>query len=209
MPDEPEELQVEDARPVFEPPAIQNLPDGDAPPKRRRGRPKGSRNRPRFDEAGNPIGSSSGRTPAIHYGNKRDSTEVSKRLQSIMVGGTGILSVVRPHFQMRDEEAKDIADPLTSYLLRQEQFSPRIREFLDKYDIVAAALAFITYLVRVWVDDTNYRNAAATRNRAETVVDSTARPTEQGGGESSGKSDGERSEIDGGFSGISTPIPPR
>lgn len=209
MPDDPDILEIEDAKPSFDSPAVQTtLPDGSV--KRGRGRPKGSRNRPKFDEEGNPLPTGRLGIAAIHYANKRDALEVSNRLQSIMVGGTGIASVVRPHLQMRPDEAKDIADPLTSYLLRQEQYSPRIREFLDKYDIVAAGLAFMTYLVRVWVDDGKYRKEHGSANtRSETVVDSTARPSEPEFRESSNEGNDERTQTYGGVSGISTPIPPR
>ena len=115
-------------------------------PTKHRGRPKGSRNRTT---------------------SRRDTSEVAKRLQGILEGATGIPAVWHEHLQMTDEEAQSIAEPLSEWLVRQEGNSELIREFLDTYDIVAAAFAVLAYLVRVWRDEAEYRRINRERRPAD------------------------------------------
>ena len=117
--------------------------------RKRRGRPPGSKN-----------------TATSKLATARDSKEVAKRLDKMLLGATGVLSVIRPHLQMTDDESMNISDPLAAYLVRQEQFSPRIKEFIDHYDLAAAGIAFLAYLVRVYRDDVEYR-----KSRASDVVE--------------------------------------
>lgn len=98
---------------------------------------------------------------------KRSTNEVAKRLQGILEGATGIPAVWHEHIQMTDEEAQAIAEPLSEYLVRQEGNSELIREFLDTYDIVAAAFAVLAYLVRVWRDEAEYRRTNSERRPAD------------------------------------------
>jgi hypothetical protein len=115
-------------------------------PSKHRGRPKGSKNRTT---------------------SKRDTSEVAKRLQGILEGATGIPAVWHEHIQMTDEEARSIAEPMSDWLVRQEGNSELIREFLDTYDIVAAAFAVLAYLVRVWRDEAEYRRTNSERRPAD------------------------------------------
>lgn len=117
--------------------------NADGSVRKRRGRPPGSKN----------TGSTS------RLATVRDAKEVAKRLEKMALGATGVLSIIRPHIQMTDREAENISDPLAAYLVRQEQFSPRIKEFIDHYDLAAAGIAFLAYLVRVYRDDVEYRKA--------------------------------------------------
>lgn len=97
---------------------------------------------------------------------RRDTKEVAKRLQGILEGATGIPAVWHEHIQMTDEEAQSIAEPMSEWLVRQEGNSELIREFLDTYDIVAAAFAVLAYLVRVWRDEAEYRRTNSERRPA-------------------------------------------
>lgn len=152
---------------------------------RRRGRPKGSKNK----------------RPTT-----RDSKEVAERIEAMLTGGTGILALVRDHFQMTDEEAEDIAKPLSDYLIRQEDNSEVIREFLDKYDIVAAGIAILTYLVRVWRDEVDYRKAASSGERRAPGREDYTIAKEQR--EQEVQSDGTNGTITGEGGWISTPAIP-
>lgn len=83
---------------------------------------------------------------------KREEREVSVRLANILSGGTGMLGVVKPYLPMTDEEATAIAEPLASYLIRNEATSGVAREILENYDIVAMMLGVGSYGVRVYAD---------------------------------------------------------
>lgn len=83
---------------------------------------------------------------------RREEREVAERLANILGGLTGIGGVVKPYIPMTDDEAKAIAEPLASYLIRNEPTSGVAREILENYDIVAMMLGVGAYGVRVYSD---------------------------------------------------------
>src|SRR5512143_1527419 len=66
---------------------------------------------------------------------KRDEREVNERLQKIMLGATGMLSMAKPYLEMTPEEAEAIAEPLSSYLVRNADTIPVARQVLENYDL--------------------------------------------------------------------------
>lgn len=91
-------------------------------------------------------------------GTARDEKEVAKRFKSLLTGATGLPALARPHFQMTDEEAEDISEPLAAYMVRQEPLIPLVQEILDYTDVAAFSIATLAYIVRVWIDDAEYRS---------------------------------------------------
>lgn len=83
---------------------------------------------------------------------KRDEKEVSKRLVNILTGVTGIGGLVKPYVPMTDEEAEAIAEPLASYLVRNEATQGVAREILENYDLLAMVLGMGAYTTRVYKD---------------------------------------------------------
>lgn len=83
---------------------------------------------------------------------KRDEREVNDRLQNILIGGTGILSLAKPYLQMTDDEAKAISEPLSTYLVRTADTNPVARQILENYDLLAIVLGVMAYVVRVYHD---------------------------------------------------------
>lgn len=135
------------------------------PPRRRRGRPPGSKNKPKVDSFA-PV-TDSLPTLASPPLSTRDKKEVATRLAGILSGVTGVASVAKPYFQMTDEEAEAIATPLASYLIRTEATSGIARQVLDEYDVAAFVIAAAAYLVRVYRDfDSERKSARADRERA-------------------------------------------
>lgn len=134
-----------------------------APPRRRRGRPPGSKNRPKPTDYA-PVNETPPTlaTPPL---TTRDQREVATRLAGILSGVTGVASVVRPYFQMTDDEANAIAIPLTSYLIRTESTSGMARQILDEYDVAAFVIAAAAYLVRVYRDFDSERKEVRRANR--------------------------------------------
>lgn len=139
-------------------------PSTDQPsPKRGRGRPPGSKNKARpsdyapfrtpptetvIDEAtGQPIP-----TLAPPKLSTRDQREVAERLAGILQAGSSIASLAKPYFEMTDEEASNIAIPLSTYLIRTEATSKTAMQILDEYDLAAFILALAAYVVRVYMD---------------------------------------------------------
>lgn len=123
-------------------------------PRRGRGRPPGSRNRPKpsdFAPTG-PNVSEPLPTLANPPLSTRDQKEVAKRLAGILQGATGVASVAKPYFAMTDEEAEAIATPLSTYLIRTEATSGIAKQVLEEYDIAAFVIALAAYLVRVYLD---------------------------------------------------------
>jgi hypothetical protein len=129
------------------------------PPARRRpGRPKGSRNKRALaraaavDEEDDASSESPGAFPPATL-TKRDEKEVATRLVKIFTGATGIgASFTKPYVEMTEEEARDIADPLASYLVRNADTIPVAREILENYDLAAIALGTTAYVGRVYSD---------------------------------------------------------
>jgi len=180
---------------------------GDEPPPgtKRRGRPPGSKNRPKDDSTA--IGRAS---TVLSNVPMYDSKEVQVRLAGILRGGTGLVGVIRPHFAMTVAEADAISKPLSTYLVRRAPESQAVQTFLEHYDIAAFVLATLAYAIRVIRDDIEYRKqhvkprALPTRNQRDES------PVATSGGEQ------QREATDGGIDttfggigyGISSPIIP-
>lgn len=129
-------------------------PTDEQPAPRRRGRPPGSKNRPKPSDFA-PVGPDvreSLPTLAAPPLTTRDQKEVAKRLAGILEGVTGVAAVAKPYFQMRPEEAEAIATPLSTYLIRTEATSGVAKQILEEYDIAAFVIALAAYVVRVYGD---------------------------------------------------------
>jgi len=114
---------------------------------KRRGRPPGSKNK----TVEEPTPSIGGQLPPAPL-TKREEREVASRLVNILTGATGMAGMVKPYLPMTDDEAKAIAEPLASYLVRNEPTSGIAREILENYDLVALTLGVGAYSVRVYSD---------------------------------------------------------
>lgn len=126
---------------------------------RRRGRPPGSKNRPKTLLSG---------VTEINTGVKgRVASEVSARGQMVLKATTGVASIWRPYFQMTPTEAQDIADPAASWAVRQAEHSEAVEAFIDNFDIVAVIMGCTKYIVRVIKDDREYRSEQADREHVE------------------------------------------
>lgn len=138
--------------------------DEQAAPKRKRGRPPGSKNKPKPADYA-PIRSDDSELPTLATPplSTRDQREVAKRLAGILTGVTGVASVVKPYMQMTDEEAEAIATPLSTYLIRQETTSGVAKQILEEYDVAAFAIALAAYVVRVFLDYKAERDQLAER----------------------------------------------
>lgn len=122
-------------------------------PKRRIGRPPGAKNKATFPVPEPEVGTDGIRLtldPAPLT--KRDEREVAKRLVNILTGATGMAGMVKPYLPMTDAEAEAIAEPLASYLIRNEATQGVAREILENYDLLAMTLGMGAYSVRVWKD---------------------------------------------------------
>lgn len=86
---------------------------------------------------------------------KRDEKEVASRLVNILTGATGMAGVVKPYLEMTDDEAKAIAEPLASYLVRNADTIPVARQVLENYDLLAILLGVMAYVIRVYRDRTD------------------------------------------------------
>lgn len=126
----------------------QETPVDEVRPKQRR-TPKRS-SKP-VSESEDTIDSPSLKSPAIPL-TRREEKEVAARLANILAGFTGMGGVVKPYIPMTDDEATAIAEPLASYLIRNEPTSGIAREILENYDIVAMMLGVGSYGVRVYSD---------------------------------------------------------
>lgn len=126
----------------------QDTPVPETPPKRKPGRPR--KNAPVI-EIEEPKQDLTDSLPPAKL-TKREEREVAERLANILTGATGMAGVVKPYIPMTDEEAKAIAEPLASYLIRNESTSGVAREILENYDIVAMMLGVGSYGVRVYND---------------------------------------------------------
>jgi hypothetical protein len=130
----------------------QETPTSEIRPKRR-GRPPGSKNRTSQPvlEYSTDLGSGHVDLPAVPL-TKREEKEVASRLANIFMGATGMAGVVKPYLPMTEEEAAAIAEPLASYLIRNEPTNGIAREILENYDLVAMTLGVGAYGVRVYHD---------------------------------------------------------
>jgi hypothetical protein len=130
----------------------QETPTSEIRPKRR-GRPPGSKNKLTQPvlEYSTDLGSGHVDLPATPL-TKREEKEVAARLTNIFMGATGMAGVVKPYLPMTEEEATAIAEPLSSYLIRNEPTNGIAREILENYDLVAMTLGVGAYGVRVYHD---------------------------------------------------------
>ena len=130
----------EDTIPIGEPQDVE-APES-APPKRR-GRPKGSRNRAKSD-----VPLENPNIPLTSALRRKTDQELSRRAQGILIGATKIPSVINPHIEMREDEAQAIADPLVSYA-KAHVDSERIEQFVEQWDLIAVGIASAAYGMRV------------------------------------------------------------
>ncbi len=96
----------------------------------------------------------------------RDQKEIAKRFKGILIGATGVASVIKPYLQMTEDEAEAIATPLTTYLIRREPTSKIARQVLDEYDLAAFVLALAAYLVRIYHDYREERNQKVEKRKS-------------------------------------------
>lgn len=143
----------------------QDTPISEIRPKRR-GRPPGSKNKPltTIDFEDNKATLNLAPAPLT----KREEREVANRLVNILTGATGMAGVVKPYIPMTDEEAKAIAEPLASYLIRNEPTNGIAREILENYDLLAMVLGVGAYGVRVYHD--RHEEVAARRPANTTAI---------------------------------------
>lgn len=122
------------------------------PTPKRRGRPPGSKNKATLEaESAKPkLTSEITLNPAPLT--KREEREVETRLVNILTGATGMAGMVKPYLPMTDDEARAIAAPLSSYLIRNESTNGVAREILENYDILAMVLGVGAYGMRVYSD---------------------------------------------------------
>jgi hypothetical protein len=113
-----------------------------------------------------PVRSSVVRSPNTPYNplpaaplTKYEEKQVAERLQNILQGMTGVVGVANPVFEMTEDEAKAIAEPLSSYLIRMQPTSKVAKQILDEYDLVAVATGSAAYGVRVYKDLKKERDA--------------------------------------------------
>jgi hypothetical protein len=90
---------------------------------------------------------------------KREEKQVAERLTNILQGATSTAALFKPYLAMTDDEAKAIAEPLSSYLIRMEPTSKVAKQILDEYDLVAVIFAVMAYGVRVVMDFQKEREA--------------------------------------------------
>lgn len=130
----------------------QETPTSEIRPKRR-GRPPGSKNKPSQPvlEYSTDLGSGHVDLPPAPL-TKREEREVASRLANILTGATGMAGIVKPYLPMTDEEAAAIAEPLASYLIRNEPTNGIAREILENYDLIAMTFGVGAYGVRVYHD---------------------------------------------------------
>lgn len=145
---------------------------GEQPYPRKRGRPPGSKNRPKPSDY-EPIYTTPTDLPILASPplTQRDQKEVAKRLAGILTGVTGVASVAKPYFQMTDEEAEAIATPLSTYLIRQESTSGVAKQVLEEYDLAAFVIALAAYMVRVYLDAKAERDDKHAEPRNVTTTD--------------------------------------
>jgi hypothetical protein len=121
---------------------------GEAQLPRRRGRPRGSKNRPKVDVD----------NVNLNTGVKgRIASDVAIRGQKVLTTLTGVPAIWRPHIQMTDDEAKDIAEPAASFAVRKAETSELVEDFLDNFDVIAVIMGCTKYVVRVIKEEGEFR----------------------------------------------------
>ena|ERR1035437_1945735 len=166
----------------------QDAPTSEIRPKRR-GRPPGSKNKSTAPvlEYSTDLGSGHVELPAAPL-TKREEREVATRIGNILTGATGMGSVVKPYLQMTDEEATAIAEPLASYLIRNEPTNGIAREILENYDLLAMTLGIGSYSVRVYHDRKSEVESAKPINTTATERVGSAKSASNGSGSYEGDS---------------------
>ena len=145
--------------------------EAEGPPKRRRGRPPGSKNRPKG--AGSEVQLDNPNVPLTSALRRKTDQELSRRAQGILIGATKIPSVINPHIEMREDEAQAIADPLVSYA-KSHMDSERIEQFVEQWDLIAVGIASAAYGMRVVKETRDDPNIG--RGRASHRVSESPRP---------------------------------
>lgn len=152
-----------------------DVPKESQPIRRGRGRPPGSKNKPKpadFEpQYTNPADIPTLKSPPL---STRDQKEVAKRLAGMLEGVTGVASVAKPYFQMTPEEAEAIAIPLSTYLIRQEATSGVAKQILEEYDVAAFAIALAAYVVRVYLDFSKEREVVKAEKKEKDKIVSVA-----------------------------------
>jgi hypothetical protein len=166
----------------------QDTPTSEVRPKRR-GRPPGSKNKPAQPvlEYSTDLGDGSVKLPPAPL-TKREEREVAARLANILTGATGMASVMKPYLQMTDVEAAAIAEPLSSYLIRNEPTNGIAREILENYDLLAMTLGVGSYGVRVYHDRKSEVESAKPINTTATERVGSAKTPNNGTGPHEGDS---------------------
>jgi hypothetical protein len=137
----------------------------DEPPKRRRGRPKGSKNRPR-DADGKLVS-------IVGQVTKRDDLDkiekkVAERAKAILLSATGVIAVWRPHWQMTDQEADHIVEPGASWVRSKSgENITVVEDWLDQFDLIAVGLALLAYMIRVLREEQQIANQRRIEHRNE------------------------------------------
>jgi hypothetical protein len=156
------------------------------PVAKRRGRPPGSKNKTTLDFGPSSSEATLNLAPAPLT--KREEREVASRLGNILMGATGMAGVVKPYLPMTEEEAKAIAEPLASYLIRNEPTNGIAREILENYDLLAMTLGVGAYSVRVYhdrheeVESRKPANTTATQRVSDLQVSPNGRQPNEGTG---------------------------
>jgi hypothetical protein len=135
--------------------------------KRKPGRPPGSKNKPKFEVRQGGLNS-----PRPIGPDARDKVDkqVSYRAQQLLLGATGVMSVVRPSLRMSQTEAQNIADPFAAWATKQGEPTGLAKEILDRWDIIAIFIALLAYFVRVIQDEQRLAADRREEREADTTV---------------------------------------
>jgi len=191
--EELDQIRASIGTPVEEVPPDDVTPVIEQPIKRKRGRPRkvkadGTFVYPRPGEEGTstvedrPIVT----VPAAPL-TKRDEREVANRLASIFIGATGMAGQVKPYLQMTEAEAEAIANPLSSYLIRNAETIPVAKQILENYDVLAITLGVMAYVVRVYRERSDELAANEANNPKQSFADRVAQFTS---GSNNGQAEG-------------------
>jgi hypothetical protein len=152
MADFDEELELKPAQGDFGTPRF-TMPPGEAT-KPRRGRPPGSKNKPRLH-----IPSATDVIDKDKLIAER-AERLSAKMQLAGIQVTNIFSVLDEPWTflpMTPKEAKNIADPLASYLYRNGELGEQAAALFERWDLIALSLALLAYSVRVFKDYREWR----------------------------------------------------
>lgn len=141
VPTNTSEEDVTEPTPPFPYASNTYTPPESTPPKRR-GRP------PKVKSEIDVPDAFSERTSSLRTKGAKD---LSDRAQMILVGATSIPAHFVPEVRMTPEEAAGICDPLVSYA-KAHVDNKQIEEFVEKWDLIAVAVATANYGVRVTHD---------------------------------------------------------